>query len=85
VLASTDINDIEISDADQAALDFCEDLRALTEVSETRGATEKMMGQSLIGCGLFNLKEGCRDTEHAKHIALAIIESWEELCDNEES
>jgi hypothetical protein len=85
VLVSTNINDIDISDADQAALDFCEDLRTLTEVSEVRVASKKRMGQSLIGCGLQNLKEGCRDADHAKRIALAIIESWEELCDNEES
>ena len=73
----------KFSDEDDASMDFLEDLRALTEISETRGCTPKGMGQTLIGCGLHNLKEGCRDTEHAKKIANAIIDSWEEWCNNE--
>jgi len=75
VLVSTDIN--KLSDAEQAADDFGEDLRTLAEVSNIRGCRSKDMGQQMIGCGLQVLKEGCRDADHALQVAEAIMDEWE--------
>jgi len=75
VLVPTDIN--KLSDADQAADDFGEDLRTLAEVSNIRGCPPKDMGQQMIGCGLQILKEGCRDANHALQIAESIMDEWE--------
>ena len=83
MLVPTNINeDIVLSDSEQAAIDFCEDLRTLAEVSVIRGCHPKDMGQQMIGCGLQVLKEGCRDANHALQVAEAIMDEWEALHAN---
>ena len=73
----------ELRDEEQAAADFCEDLRNLTDVSEVRGCSQRRMGQAMIGCGLVNLKEGC-DSRKALSLARAMLDAWEELVITEE-
>ena len=72
-----------LSDEEQAAKDFCEDLKNLTEISEVRGCTRTRMGQAMIGCGLQTLKEGCSDPQKALKIAEAMMDAWEELSENQ--
>lgn len=75
----------ELSDEEQAAKDFCEDLRSLTEVTEVRGCTRKRMGQAMIGCGIQSLKEGCDDTEEALMLAEQMLAAWTDIIESEDT
>ena len=48
---------IELTEEEQDARDFCEELRSLVDVHEIRGCRLKRMGQALMGCGMSTLKE----------------------------
>tara|TARA_R100001086_G_scaffold231089_1_gene151639 strand:- start:627 stop:932 length:306 start_codon:yes stop_codon:yes gene_type:complete len=72
-----------LSDEEQAAKEFCEDLRLLTEVTEVRGCTRTRMGQAMIGCGIQSLKEGCDDPDEALHLAEQMLEAWAEIIQRE--
>ena len=74
-----------LSDEDQAAKEFCEDLRSLTEVTEIRGCSHKRMGQAMIGCGIKSLREGCDDSEEALRLARQMLEAWAEIIVSEDT
>ena len=74
-----------LSDEEQAAKEFCEDLRSLTDVTEVRGCSRKRMGQALIGCGIQSLNEGCDDTEEALRLAEQMLNAWTEIIESEDT
>ena len=74
-----------LSDEDQAAKEFCEDLRSLTDVTEVRGCSRKRMGQALIGCGIQSLNEGCDDTEEALLLAEQMLAAWTEIIESKDT
>ena len=51
-------------DEEDCAVDFCEELRGLMEIHETRGLARKRMGQAMVGFGAATLKDACDKTIH---------------------
>ena len=74
-----------LSDEEEAAKEFCEDLRSLTDVTEVRGCTRKRMGQALIGCGIQILNEGCDDSEEALLLAEQMLAAWTEIIESKDT
>ena len=74
-----------LSDEEQAAKEFCEDLRSLTDVTEVRGCSRKRLGQALLGCGIQSLNEGCDDTEEALLLAEQMLAAWTEIIESEDT
>tara|TARA_R110002020_G_scaffold111306_2_gene256910 strand:+ start:382 stop:681 length:300 start_codon:yes stop_codon:yes gene_type:complete len=72
------------SDEERAAVEFCEDLKNLSEVSEVRGCSQKRIGQAMIGCGLQSLNEGCDNPQKALTLARAMVDAWEEFITSDE-
>ena len=85
IFVSTLIGKSNLSDEEQAAKEFCEDLRSLTEITEVRGCTRKRMGQAMIGCGIQSLNEGCDDSEEVLRLARQILEAWTEIIESEDT
>jgi len=85
IFVSALIESQSLSDEDQAAKEFCEDLRSLTDVTEVRGCTRKRMGQALIGCGIQSLNEGCDDSEEVLRLARQILEAWTDIIESEDT
>jgi len=85
IFVSALIESQSLSDEDQAAKEFCEDLRSLTEITEVRGCTRKRMGQAMIGCGIQSLNEGCDDSEEVLRLARQILEAWTDIIESEDT
>ena len=69
---------IELTEEEQDAKDFCEELRSLVDVHEVRGCGMQRMGQALMGCGMATLKDSTDNKAKAKLMAMEIVDAW---CD----
>ena len=69
-------------DEERATREFCQDLRELSDVTEIRGCSRKRIGQAMIGCGIYALKESEQDSEEALRLANIMIEAWSGIIDD---
>jgi len=63
-------------DEEDCARDFCEELRCLMEIHETRGLVRKRMGQAMVGFGAATLKDACDKKIEAARICEKTIHIW---------
>ena len=63
-------------DEEDCARDFCEELRCLMEIHETRGLVRKRMGQAMVGFGAATLKDECDEKIEAARICEKTIHIW---------
>ena len=63
-------------DEEDCAKDFCEELRGLMEIHETRGLARKRMGQAMVGFGAATLKGACDKKIDAARICEKTIHIW---------
>ncbi len=63
-------------DEEDCARDFCEELRCLMEIHETRGLVRKRMGQAMVGFGAATLKDECDKKTEAARICEKTIHIW---------
>jgi len=73
----------ELTEEEETARDFCEELRSLIDVHEVRGCTRERMGQALIGCGMFNLNESTDEKGKAKAMAREMVKAWSDIIDED--
>ena len=74
---------IKLTEEEQDARDFCEELRSLVDVHEVRGCRLQRMGQALMGCGMSTLKESIDDKEEAKRLAKEMVKTWCDIIDED--
>lgn len=72
-----------LSEEQEQAKDFVEELRSLVDVHEVRGCPMQRMGQALMGCGMATLKDSTEDKEEAKAIAREMVEVWSGFIDED--
>ena len=72
-----------LTEEEENARDFCEELRSLVDVHEVRGCTRGRMGQALMGCGMTTLSESTDDKEKAKAMAREMVKAWSEIIDED--
>jgi hypothetical protein len=63
-------------DEEDCARDFCEELRCLMDIHETRGLVRKRMGQAMVGFGAATLKDACDKKIEAARICEKTIHIW---------
>ena len=63
-------------DEEDCAKDFCEELRCLMDIHETRGLVRKRMGQAMVGFGAATLKDACDKKIEAARICEKTIHIW---------
>jgi hypothetical protein len=63
-------------DEEDCARDFCEELRCLMDIHETRGLVRKRMGQAMVGFGAATLKDACDKKIEAARICEKTINIW---------
>ena len=73
----------KLTEEEENAKDFCEELRSLVDVHEVRGCHRKRMGQALIGCGMSTLNESTDDKEKVKAMAREMVKAWSEIIDED--
>ena len=73
----------KLTEEEESARDFCEELRSLVDVHEVRGCTRRRMGQALIGCGMSSLNESTDDKEKVKAMAREMVKAWSEIIDED--
>jgi hypothetical protein len=72
-----------LTEEEENARDFCEELRSLVDVHEVRGCTRWSMGQALMGCGMTTLNESTDDKERAKAMAREMVKAWPDIIDED--
>jgi len=72
-----------LTEEEENARDFCEELRSLIDVHEVRGCTRRRMGQALIGSGMSTLNESTDDKEKAKAMAREMVKAWSDIIDED--
>ena len=73
----------KLTEEEESARDFCEELRSLVDVHEVRGCTRRRMGQALMGCGMSSLNESTDDKEKVKAMAREMVKGWSEIIDED--
>ena len=63
-----------MTEQEEAAMDFCEELKALADVHEVRGCDVERMGNAMIYAGLCAINH--RNRAEAAMKACEIIENW---------
>jgi len=63
-------------DEEDCAKDFCEELRLLMEIHETRGLLRKRMGQSLVGFGVATLNDASKNQGEVVEIVEKTMNIW---------
>jgi hypothetical protein len=72
-----------LTEEEENAKDFCEELKSLVEVHEVRGCRRQRMGQALIGFGMSELGESMPDKEKAKLLARQVVSAWSDIIDED--
>jgi len=72
-----------LTEEEENARDFCEELQSLVDVHEIRGCTRGRMGQALMGCGMTTLNESTDDKEKAKAMAREMVKAWSDIIDED--
>ena len=70
-----------MSDEEEAAMDFCEELKSLADVHEVRGCEVERMANAMIYAGLCALNRRSRNRAEAAMKTVEIIERWREFPD----
>lgn len=65
-----------MTDEDACTIDFCEELKTLTDVHEVRGCPHDKIAQSMIYAGLCSLQAYGFERDEAAKATIKIIESW---------
>lgn len=65
-----------MSDEEETAMDFCEELKSLAEVHEVRGCEVERMGNAMIYAGLCAINRRSRNRAEAAMKTVEIIERW---------
>ena len=65
-----------MSEEEEAAMDFCGDLKSLADVHEVRGCEVERMGNAMIYAGLCAINQRKRNRAEAALKACEIIENW---------
>ena len=74
---------LRLTEEEECARDFCEELRSLVDIHEIRGCQRKRMGQALMGCGMSTLNESTDDKEKVKAMAREMVKAWSEIIDED--
>lgn len=63
-------------DEEDCAKDFCEELRGLIEIHETRGLVKGRMGQAMVGFGAAALRDAGNSKIETARICESTIHIW---------
>ena len=65
-----------MSEEEEAAMDFCGELKALADVHEVRGCPIDKIGNAMISAGLCAINQRSRNRAETAMKACEIMENW---------
>ena len=68
-----------MTEQEEAAMDFCEELKSLADVHEVRGCEVERMGNAMIYAGLCAINRRSRNRAESAMKTVEIIERWREF------